>query len=769
MRSNSCSRMNCSCRNARTSSNTHLDLNLIVGEKTSAVVELRSHGPPSNSLSRKRNCFGDSMAIEIVVTTDRFRTDPASRDFVEHVRSRQDDLGLSQAVLYYDFPAYVDYDAEVNRPDILLFSPSHGFFAIRFVGDSMFRRSKESAAALDEGLNDFSSNLYARLLRSRELRASRTEALVDVFPVIFDTSADGTTDDYESKIVHSLEEFDRFLGDSCKPALGEATVAEIRSVVEGAKALSRPQKRVIEDPKAQPLAVAMAKLEAEIANFDQKQRHIALVDVGGPARIRGLAGSGKTVILAMKVAHLHLNNPSATILITFFTKSLRATIKNLITKFYRHYSEADPDWKVIHIRHGWGGRSVPGVYSDACRRAGQTALTLPEANRLAKRNESPFSAACAALNETEQVRPYYDHVLIDEGQDFPPSFYQLCYRLTKGERDRKSIVWAYDELQDIMNVKIRQPDELFGIDNDGQPRVLLDRSSANMPPGATNDAILSKCYRNQRDVLVTAHAMGFGVYGTIVQMLESAEHWQDVGYDVLSGPLVTGKKVDVVRPDRNSPVQIPATDGIALVDSYAGSSLENEASWVAGEITKFVSAGLQPDEIAVISLDDRHAKSYLSKVAEQLSLLGIASNNIIADPYNEPPFTIPNRVSLSTVYRAKGNEAAAVFAVGVDAVDTKTRDGRNKLFTAFSRSKAWLRVSGIGQLPILQELSKATSTAPAIKFTMPNLDEIETIQRGLSRKQSKAKAARDEYIRKLRAAGYSDDEIDEELAMGADK
>lgn len=713
---------------------------------------------------------GDNMTVEIVVTTDRFRTDPASREFVDHVRNRQDDLGLSAAVLYYDFPAYVDYEADIKRPDILLFSPLHGFFAIRFVSDSLLRKSGETLTLLDAGLNDFSSNLYARLLRSRDLRSGRTKAVVDVFPIIFaeQNEIEGE-DDLESKIVHSFDEFDRFLAETRKDLLTENIVSEIRSVVEGAKALSRPQKRVIEDPKTQPLAVAMAKLEAEIANFDQKQRHIALIDVGGPARIRGLAGSGKTVILAMKVAHLHLNNPQALILITFFTKSLRATIKNLITKFYRHYSETDPDWKVIHIRHGWGGRNIPGVYSDACRRAGRVALTLNDAVRIAKRGESAFSAACGALNDSSSVSPYYDHVLIDEGQDFPPSFYQLCYRLAKGERDRKSIVWAYDELQDIMNVKIREPEELFGIDGDGQPRVMLDRSSVYAPPGATNDAILSKCYRNQRDVLVTAHAMGFGVYGSIVQMLESAEHWQDVGYDVSSGPLVTGKQVEVVRPDRNSPVQIPPIDGVNLVDSYAGASLDDETLWVAKQIKQFVAAGLQPEEIAVISLDDRHAKAYLSKVGEQLALERIASNNIIADPYNEPPFTIPNRVSLSTVYRAKGNEAAAVFAVGVDAVDTKTRDGRNKLFTAFSRSKAWLRVSGIGQLPVLTELSKAISLAPKIRFVMPNLAEIETIQRGLSKKQARAKAARDEYIRKLKAAGYSDEEIDDELAMGTDK
>ncbi len=484
----------------------------------------------------------------------------------------------------------------------------------------------------------------------------------------------------------------------------------------------------------------MANLEAEIANFDQKQRHIALVDVGGPARIRGLAGSGKTVILAMKVAHLHLNNPSSRILITFFTKSFRATIKNLITRFYRHYSESDPDWKVIHIRHGWGGVSVPGVYSDACRREGRVPLTFSDAMRLSKGNDSAFSAVCSHLLANGGVHPYYDHVLIDEGQDFPASFYQICFGLAKGDRDRKSIVWAYDELQDILKVKIREPEELFGIDSDGKPRVLLDRSSAYMPPGATNDAILSKCYRNQRDVLVIAHAMGFGVYGSIVQLLESADHWRDVGYDVLSGELETNKEVRVVRPDRNSPAHLQAIEGFPLVDWFSANSLDEEVGWISQQISAFLQAGLNAEEIAVISLDDRNAKAYLLRVGERLALDGIASNNIIADPYNEPPFTVAGKVSLSTVYRAKGNEAAAVFALGVDAVEIRGRDGRNKLFTAFTRSKAWLRVSGLGVLQVFKELELATKLAPEMKFVMPDLAAIETIQRGLSSQTGKGES-----------------------------
>jgi superfamily I DNA and RNA helicase len=707
--------------------------------------------------------------MEIVVTTGRWKNDPASRTVVEYLERSQADLALTDAVLYYDFPAYADYESSLIRPDILLFSPRHGFLAIRSADESLFRRSKEGVSELDAALGDFTSNLYSRLIRSRELRVSRTQTVVDIYPIIFTmTRADAAAlpqDGIESHVCGSLEAIGDFLKSKLREPFPADTVAEIRSVVEGAKALTRPQKRTVDDPQRQPLAAALDTLEREITNFDQKQRHIALVDVGGPARIRGLAGSGKTVILAMKAAHLHLNDPEAHILFTFYTKSLRATIKNLITRFYRHYSESDPDWKRVHIRHDWGGSVAPGVYSDASKRANMTPLALAEATRLAKRGQTPFGAACEQLLQSGAVKPYYDHVLIDEGQDFPDTFYKLCFRLAKGERDKKSIVWAYDELQDILKVKIRQPDELFGRGSDGQPLVDLDRSSAHIPPGATNDAVLSKAYRNQRDVLVSAHAMGFGIYGTIVQMLESKEHWEDVGYEVLTGPLQTGQKVRITRPSRNSPIDVQSVQGFPLLDWFNAVGMDAEIAWVVQSVQSFIGGGLAPEEILIISLDDRHAKRYLAKISEGLAFQGIASNNVIADPYNEPPFTIAGKVTLSTVYRAKGNEAAVVFAVGVDAVETQTRDGRNKLFTAFTRSKAWLRVTGIGSGAgkTLNELKTAFEKAPELQFVMPDLQAIETIQRGFSKKQAAARAAKEAFVKRLRAAGFSDEEIEEEL------
>jgi superfamily I DNA and RNA helicase len=244
------------------------------------------------------------MPLEVVITTDRYRNDPSSREMVEHLRREHIRLGLQAAIVYYDFPTYIDYASESIRPDILILSAKHGLIAIKVLDDSYFINGNETVRDLDLKLGDFCSNLYARLLRSRELRSSRTTSVISIHPVILNRTNSqkkrGIFDDIESIICDSYQKFDEFLDDIAGETLGEIILSEARSVVEGAKALTRPQKRTVRNPDKESLAVALATLESQIANFDEKQRLVALADVGGPARIRGLAGSGKTIILAMK-------------------------------------------------------------------------------------------------------------------------------------------------------------------------------------------------------------------------------------------------------------------------------------------------------------------------------------------------------------------------------------------------------------------------------------------------------------------------------------
>jgi superfamily I DNA and RNA helicase len=708
------------------------------------------------------------MSLDILVTTDRINNDPDGRGFIQYVEQNIRNLGLEKSALYYDFPTYADYETISHKPDVLIASRDHGVIAIRFISDeTLFNNRSQDIVEIDDSLGQFCSILIGRLLKSKILRSGRAQLLLDVTPVIFNFSAKKITE-CESDVITSYEglvaEFENL---KLENSLTEEAYSEMRSVLEGAKALTRPAKRVIADAERQKPAMDLAKLEAEIANFDQKQRRAALITIAGPQRIRGLAGSGKTIILAMKVAHLHLTRPDENILITFLTKSLKVTIKSLVTKFFRHYKDEDPNWNRIHIRHGWGGARSHGTYADACRENGIVPLNLNEARRVTPAGIDPFDHACRLLITTVNVKPFYDHVMIDEGQDFPAGFYELIFQITKGHRDQKNIIWAYDELQNILNVRMRSPEELFGFDADGAPRISLTRSGRDLPPGATNDTVLNKCYRNQREVLVVAHALGFGIYSDIVQILEDREHWKDVGYEVVSGDLTVGSQTDILRPEENNPLSISTADGLPLVAATVASSFNDEIEIVAAGIIEFLQNGLNPEDIVVIALDDKNARQYFIGLSSILADHRVTTNNIIADPYSEPPFTIDGMVTLSTVYRAKGNEAAAVFVIGVDAVSLKIRSGRNKLFTALTRSKAWVRISGVGQVAhaINEEIRTALENFPSLKFVMPDLAQVEMIQRDLSMRTIMANQIRSEYLTRLRDEGFSDEEIADILVV----
>jgi superfamily I DNA and RNA helicase len=701
------------------------------------------------------------MALDVLITTNRIKSDPAGRELVTFLRDNADRLNLDGAALYYDFPTYADYETVAHKPDALLLSPVHGIVAIRIGLDN----ATSEWTAYDESLGQFCSILFGRLLKSRVLRRDRKQLRFDVVPVLYFPGGKAPKTTPESEVATSQQGFEDVLeslaGAQAEP-LSDDQVAEARSVIEGAKALTRPQKRIVEDSERTPLSASLGALEEEIANFDEQQRRAALLTIAGPQRIRGLAGSGKTVILAMKAAHLYLTEPSARILVTFYTKSLRTSLTTLITRFIRHYRDEDPDWDRIHIRHGWGGASLSGVYTDAARRAGRVPLNFVAAK--SKAPSDPFDFACRSLLSEEAVKPFFDYVLIDEGQDFPSGFYELCYALTKGARDEKSVIWAYDELQNIHNVKIRTPEELFGLDPDGEPRVSLDRSSAGLPFGATNDTVLSKCYRNQREVLVVAHALGFGIYSNIVQLLESPEHWQDVGYEVETDDFSVGQQISILRPERNSPATLKVPTTSPLIATKVASGVTEELAWIASELHAFIEGGLNPEDVMVVCLDDWNAREYFRDLSVLLAKKKIKTNNIIA-PYTEPPFSIADHVTLSTVYRAKGNEASVVFAVGVDAANTKTRSGRNKIFTALTRTKGWLRVSGVGAsaTKLVNEIVKAQQTLPRLKFKMPDLQEVELIQRDLSQKQQKLHKIQDEYIQRLREEGFDENEIKEAI------
>ena len=114
----------------------------------------------------------------------------------------------------------------------------------------------------------------------------------------------------------------------------------------------------------------------------------------------------------------------------------------------------------------------------------------------------------------------------------------------------------------------------------------LERAARQLPAYLSSDVVLHKCYRNPREILICAHALGFGIYSdTIVQMLENSEHWDDVGYKVTEGEFVPGSKVVINRPAENSPLPISdVQEPNELIQYYAANDLTGEVNWVCEQI-----------------------------------------------------------------------------------------------------------------------------------------------------------------------------------------
>lgn len=383
--------------------------------------------------------------MEKRITSSSIKEDHLSREALELLDELDNKLGLHESIVYYDFPLFQDEIEGNVRSKLLLISRDHGVIAIECLDSHTCDINKLEGAI--SRLDHLDSVLYSKIVKSRALRVSRRNTCVSLRTVVLclGLKLDQIDIDECDDIVCSKGELEEAIKHNESDPLTDLQWNELCSIIEGGKGIFKVSERNTDAYDKTKKIHALSALESEIANFDRDQRLAAITYIHGPQRIRGLAGSGKTIVLAMKVARLHLEEPEKKILFTFWTKSLYGSIRNLITRFYRQFSDSDVDWTRIDVLHGWGGRNLEGVYYNTCIENGLSPYTLRDVPPSVKHG---FSYICDKIL-SKGIRPKYDYVIIDEGQDFPPSFYQLCFLLAKGDDIDRNIVWAFDELQTI--------------------------------------------------------------------------------------------------------------------------------------------------------------------------------------------------------------------------------------------------------------------------------------------------------------------------------
>lgn len=573
-------------------------------------------------------------------------------------------------------------------------------------------------------LDDFVVALESKFRKERELRRAVDPVAALVFPNISQSQFVGRfpnvslTLDGRTKLFWKDDKIETIFQSLTKP-LTNIQWQLAQAVFQSTSPMNR--KQIVSGETSDIIGIAVKLLDRRIALLDEVQHRTTVQIPPGPQRIRGLAGTGKTILLTMRAAYIHQRFPDAKILFTFNTQSLYNQARDLITRFYRDNAETDPNWDNLHIRHAWGSGTRPGVYRDTCQRLALRPWSLMEAKQLDQ--DDPFSAACHEILKAK-IDPIYDFVLADEAQDFPKEFFQLLYRITKPP---KKIYWAFDELQSLSAVELPSPEDCFGFDESGNPNVSL---SGEYPGPIDKDVVLSKSYRCPLDVLMLAHAIGLGINSTkgCVQMVTDEATWKALGYELESGTIKTDSEVVLIRPLENSPNHMRSvyTGSEDLIEILQHETRDQELRAVAAAIARLVhEQQVPPHQIVVVSLDSARARNFFVQIQLDLKRRGIDSVIPgLVDGSSE--FGEEGRVTLSTVYRAKGNEAPVVFIISFDYLFDYVEEveNRNRAFTCISRSKGWIKISGCGEdmTRAREEIAKIRENIPRFKFRFPSLE-----------------------------------------------
>ncbi|EKS7812716.1 DEAD/DEAH box helicase [Edwardsiella piscicida] len=247
------------------------------------------------------------------------------------------------------------------------------------------------------------------------------------------------------------------------------------------------------------------KVKQKILLFDGDQtRFIYKSNQNKKITIQGLSGTGKTELLLHKLKELYIGNddePENRIMFTCHNKILSASLKTRIPEFFNFMKvEEQIKWNErLWCEHAWGSQSDKnsGAYRYICYYYG-----IPF-NRF-DRFSMDFNKACSIAIENIKSLDIknkfaFDYILLDESQDFPDSFFELCALVTK-----KTVFIAGDIFQSIFSSDII---------NEIDP-----------------DYLLSKCYRTDPRTLMFAHALGMGLFETPkLRWLEDNE-WKACGY-----------------------------------------------------------------------------------------------------------------------------------------------------------------------------------------------------------------------------------------------
>ncbi|MBW4533975.1 MAG: pentapeptide repeat-containing protein [Pleurocapsa minor HA4230-MV1] len=488
------------------------------------------------------------------------------------------------------------------------------------------------------------------------------------------------------------------------------------------------------------------QVRSRLNQLDLQQETLAKQIPPGMQRIRGVAGSGKTVALCQKAALMAVKYPQWQIALVFFSRSLYDSITQQVDRWIRYFTQDqmnyDPENSGLKILHAWGSKQQPGFYGTISRATGNISLSVPFT--LSSQPNEALAEACLQLLENRIIPQIYDAVLIDEAQDLMTDlwlyqhkqpFYWLVYQSLRPinpiSPQQRRLIWAYDELQSLGSLKLPEPVELFG-----EELGHLVTGQYNQQINKTE--IISRSYRTPQQIIMVAQAIALGLLRENGLLTGSIypEEWAALGYKV-TGDWQLGNQITLTR-ESNSPHIISELWQGEMICFERFASRQQELTILAQKLQQNLTDDqLQPDrEILIIVLGSayeantllKHTATFLINQGLNIYLPSQRTYNCIDPTQQDNPnqFWYPGAITLSTIHRAKGQEADLVYLVGLDRIAQSDNISlRHQLFTALTRTRAWVNISGVGDYALYQELTQLMKSGDCLTFTVTSQPQRE--------------------------------------------
>lgn len=375
----------------------------------------------------------------------------------------------------------IDFDQESSpanhEPFLLVFDPASGIAVLETPSRKALARRGVRALRRKLDLTGIQSDVQTRIKELRRQLHTTNSRRIGVLPIkqvvaLPEVSRANTPSFARNIPLLSREDLEphnlrialrRILGGRT-PALTEEGQKVVRAVINPLIVIKDDQRtdqgRLLFDPPS------LTDPAQAIAVLDRRQERLAMSLGPGYRIIRGVAGSGKTLVLTYRARYIAEHFPSARVLLLCYNRPLYAALEQEVA-----------DVANVEVR------TVDGLAADLIKKArGKWSKSdrPPSGPQDAYWRDRRIRAAeiVKGLDGSEK----FDLVLVDEAQDLEPSHLNLAYAMLKP--DKGHFVMALDSAQNIYR-----------------------RRMTWNPPGMTargRSTILRRNYRNTREILEPA-------------------------------------------------------------------------------------------------------------------------------------------------------------------------------------------------------------------------------------------------------------------------